>query len=148
MIAPVLSVASVDASFDFYTQKLGFRGGSKLPGPDGRSVFANVYQGEAYQILLAGQAPPTSKGRPADELRGAWFEIYVSLPAEKDIDALYASIMAKGATISEPLRDQDWGERTFCVTDLDGSTIRFAKETRPMTMDELSEVSRNRKTAG
>jgi len=46
----------------------------------------------------------------------------------EDLDALYATHLARGATIVSPLEDKPWGKREYTVRDLNGYHLRFAGE--------------------
>ena len=40
-----------------------------------------------------------------------------------DVDAVYAALLARGATIVHPLQDEEWGVRRFFVRDPDGKVV-------------------------
>ena len=68
MIIPVLSVADVDASVKFYTEKLGFTQEFAFPGPDGKNTFASVKLGEAH-VMVGTDSDLASVGKGVAELR-------------------------------------------------------------------------------
>ena len=44
-----------------------------------------------------------------------------------DVDALYERALAAGLSPRHPLRDADWGERMFAITDPSGHDLSFAR---------------------
>ena len=116
---PILSVASVPASLDYYCQVLGFtltfawadatqfRGGAP-------PTFAEVARG-GCEIMLAEQ----EQGAP-----GMW--VHVDLETRAQLDALYHEYQHSGARITEPPADRPWGRCEMRVQDLDGHTFRLS----------------------
>jgi uncharacterized glyoxalase superfamily protein PhnB len=133
MIAPVLSVKSVDASVAFYTEKLGFDKIFVMEGPDGSNTFAFVSLGEQVQIGLDIQQPA-----PQPVGNGVVFMIY--LPEEKNIDQLYAEVQSRNVAIEQPLRDEYYGDRTFSVKDPDGYYLQFATTVKEVSVDEIADM--------
>ena len=116
---PILSVASVPASLDYYCSALGFTQGfawanaTRFAG-GAPPTFAEVSRG-ACEIMLAQQA----QGAP-----GMWLHIDVDTRAE--LEALYHEYQHSGARIVEPPEDRPWGRREMRVQDLDGHTFRVS----------------------
>jgi uncharacterized glyoxalase superfamily protein PhnB len=48
----------------------------------------------------------------------------------KDVDALYAELIARGAKVLKPPQDYDYGMRDFDVADPDGNQLTFGMETQ------------------
>lgn len=69
MILPILTVWDVDASVDFYVNKLGFTKDMVMAGPDGKNTFGFVRLGKAI-IGLDAMTPAQQKAHPA---RILWF---------------------------------------------------------------------------
>jgi uncharacterized glyoxalase superfamily protein PhnB len=45
-----------------------------------------------------------------------------------EIEARYRRAIEKGLSISQELKDQSWGHRSFCVRDPNGLTLYFFQE--------------------
>ena len=112
---PMIAVASVDATRDFYVEKLGFTHVMGMVGKDGQLDFVTVVLGEARVMFMRG----TGLGTPA---RKQPVEIY--LPVEK-VDQYHDRLERKGVTITDPLTMQWWGDRTFKVLDPNGYELWF-----------------------
>jgi uncharacterized glyoxalase superfamily protein PhnB len=136
MINPMLNVHSVAASLTFYTQTVGLfkHEGAPLTAADGTPVFAGVMFG-ATMLMFNGD--PT----PSDVPRGHGVELHIQIPAEQDIDALYARLQAAHVPVVMAIRDEFWGERRFVVADPDGYHLSIAKQTRDVSFDEMQAVT-------
>jgi uncharacterized glyoxalase superfamily protein PhnB len=106
-MVPVLKVASLAASVDYYVDKLGFR---KMWDWGDPATFASVRRDEV-QIFLAQEE---REGRTS-------LSIFV-----QDVDALYDDYRERGAAIRRPPTDLPWGTRSMDVDDPDGHSLRFS----------------------
>jgi len=114
---PVLQVADVRASVEFYTQKLGFGShGFWGDGPD----FYIVQRGAVTIALDRGQDGSV----PLNQYWAAY--VYVA-----DADDLCAEFKAKGVEIVRGPEDTEYGCRDFDVRDHDGHLIAFGEDLNP-----------------
>ena len=102
-VTPILRVASLNASLDYYENVLGFKAGWST------SDFAGIWR-DGFDIYLSegGQGQP-----------GTWLWLGVT-----DLDAIYNEIVAKGAKIVMERTEFEWA-REFRVEDPDGHVLRF-----------------------
>lgn len=107
--APILRVADLTASLDYYVRVLGFQLDWKEP-----ARIAGVSRGDCVLMLCEGD-----QGHP-----GAWAWIGVG-----DADALHDELLARGARIRHPPTDYAWA-RELQVEDLDGNVLRLGSEPR------------------
>jgi len=116
---PILNVADVPASLDYYGRVLGFRvefawsdttqfAGGAAP------TFAEIAR-DGCHLMLAQQA----QGGP-----GMW--LHVDLQTRPELEALYHEYQRSGARVIEPPEDRPWSRREMRVQDLDGHTFRFS----------------------
>jgi PhnB protein len=129
MIMPILAVKDVDASVDFYTNKLGFHHDFSMPGPDNKTFFAGVSLGKAAFGFSA--EPDAAKGG-----EGVVFMVYVADDA--DLDAYYADVQRRGAEIEQPIKDEYWGDRVFSLRDPTGYYLTFCKTVKQMSAEEIA----------
>jgi uncharacterized glyoxalase superfamily protein PhnB len=108
-MVPVLKVASLAASVDYYVDKLGFR---KMWDWGEPATFAGVRRDEV-QIFLAQEE---REGRTS-------LSIFV-----QDVDALYDDYKVRGAAIRKPPTDYPWGARSMDVDDPDGHHLVFSRD--------------------
>ena len=116
-----LTVASVQRSIDFYSDKLGLKVvWNSIP------AFAMLRLGAGTIGLLAmeealkeGVEPSTPEQKRA---------IHVEFSTD-DLDALFEKLKAKGVKFSQPPHDEPW-ERSMTAYDPDGYAVEFAQGKR------------------
>jgi uncharacterized glyoxalase superfamily protein PhnB len=135
MIVPILAVRDIDASVNFFVEKLGFSHDFSMQGPDGKNSFASVRLGTQVVIMLTLD--------PEFEKYGEGLDLVIYPPDDKDFDAFYADVQARGATIAEPLQDQYWGDRTFVLHDLNGYRLTFAQAVKKVPMEDIEAIMRS-----
>ena len=114
---PILDVASVEASIDHYTAKLGFTLSWDWPEGDDKT-FAAVSNGAVTVFLAETEGP----------IHPTWVFVDVN-----SADHVHAAFVEAGATIVEAPNDKPWGSREFLAADPDGNVLRIAS---PMPHDE------------
>ena len=113
-VMPMIQVASVDATREFYVGKLGFQHQMAVVSKDGQLDFCNlIYGGASLMFTRTGEPVPPGP-RPV--------ELYIETA---DVDQLCEQVRKAGVDVSEPLTDQWWGDRTFVVTDPNGYRVWF-----------------------
>jgi RNA polymerase sigma factor (sigma-70 family) len=104
---PILKVNDIEASLDFYTNRLGFE---KLWAWGEPPTFAAVARDGMRIYLAAGDMGHA----------GTWIYLTVT-----DVDALFQEISDRGLDGVEPPVDHPWGMREILVADPDGHRIRI-----------------------
>jgi catechol 2,3-dioxygenase-like lactoylglutathione lyase family enzyme len=112
---PQLFVADIEASCDFYTNKLGFTVAFTYGEPP---FYGQVFRDGARLNLRHLDEPAI---RP--ELRGQVLSASITL---EDAEPLFLEFQAAGVVFHQELRTEPWGARTFIVGDPDGNLILFA----------------------
>jgi uncharacterized glyoxalase superfamily protein PhnB len=121
-ITPNLIVSSVERSFAFYTNVLGFARGMTVPD-EPPFAFASVTSGPV-EIFLNDQSTVTKE---SPQMAGLAFGGGNTMFIEVDgIDALHDRIKPF-VTIVMPIHTQWYGMREFAITDPDGYVITFAQ---------------------
>ena len=106
-VIPILRVADLDASLDYYVRILGF----SLQWREGDSI-ASVRRGRCELFLAAGD-----QGHP-----GGWVWVGVS-----DAGLLHEHYLTAGAKIRHPPTNYPWALE-MQVEDLDGNVLRMGSE--------------------
>jgi uncharacterized glyoxalase superfamily protein PhnB len=124
VITPILSVSDIDASINYYTNKLGFSLNWRLADDDNAATFTSVTLGDS-EILLGtiDFVPPADR----DKL-GTGIQLHVHLTPDTDIDQLYKFANDQGAKIVKEIKNREWGERAFVVHDRDGYNLMIAQQ--------------------
>lgn len=105
-VSPILPVADLAASLEYYVNVLGFKINWQAQG------FASVSRGRAGLMLCEGE-----QGHP-----GTWVWVGVS-----DADQLFDEYRASGARIRHPPNNYPWAYE-LQVHDLDGNVLRMGSD--------------------
>jgi len=114
---PVLFVANVKASAEFFRDLLGF----KIDFLHGHPAFYGAVSRDGATIHLRFVHEPVFKegARQSEQLIACFLQV-------ENVKSLYAEYMAKGVTFDDKLKREAWGGTTFSVPDLDGNSICFS----------------------
>ena len=107
-----LQVNDLEASKDFYTQKLGFEIGDTHP----QACVFKYKQGEASFAIRTPLEP--LEGRELGIGVALWFAV------NENVDELKEQFIGNGVTATGPIIETPFG-RAFHVTDLDGYKLTF-----------------------
>lgn len=105
---PVFFVQSVERSFAFYTEKLGFTEAARYE-EDGEILVGQVGREDCEILLNCQQPEKTGRGR-----------MFISLELEV-LRTLRAEFENRGA----PIKDGWWGYDTMIIEDPDGNELFF-----------------------
>ncbi|MDN5205462.1 VOC family protein [Fulvivirgaceae bacterium BMA10] len=115
-ILPVLPVANIDETADYYMNSLQFQENFRQKSPEGQSVNAQLtLEGSTLMINLNPDKAPLEGGGVY-----LWVRLY-----EKNIDEYYNSLVEAGVNIADPIKDQFWGDRSFTIQDRNNFFIAF-----------------------
>jgi predicted lactoylglutathione lyase len=107
-----LQVKNLEASKDFYTEKLGFKIGNSNP----QACVFNYNQGEASFAIRTPLEPLEEKEVGVGV--ALWFAV------NESVDELKVKFIGNGVSTAGPIIDTPFG-RAFHVTDLDGYKLTF-----------------------
>jgi catechol 2,3-dioxygenase-like lactoylglutathione lyase family enzyme len=117
--AAQLFVADIQASCDFYTQKLGFAVDFIYGDPP---YYGQVTRDHARLNLRMVSEPVFLDIREREHLLSA----SLTVATADEIKQLFLSYQAAGVPFHQTLKKEPWGARTFVVVDPDGNLILFA----------------------
>lgn len=109
LAVPILPVEDLDVAKHFYVDQLGFVANWEHRNDANTEGLLGVQRG-GMKITL--DCPMSGHGRNA----------CVSLEVES-ADTYYNEWLARGVDVKRPPRNEEWGARTFGVTDPFGNTI-------------------------
>ena len=115
-ILPVLPVADVDGTVDYYISTLGFSEAFRQPGSNGSSIDAQLRFEESSLML-------NHNPKDADREGGGiylWIRLF-----ETDVDEYYQQLKDGGVEIVEEIKDQFWGDRSFVIKDRNQYHLAF-----------------------
>ncbi|HEU4629732.1 MAG TPA: VOC family protein [Gemmatimonadaceae bacterium] len=131
-ITPGLIVRDAARAIDFYTRAFGAEEVTRMSGPDGGILHAEIRIGDSIVMLgeeneqWGTRSPLSTNGNPGS------LHIYVD-----DVDAAFARALGAGATVKQPLEDAFWGDRYGKVRDPFGHEWGLATRIRDMTPEEM-----------
>ena len=134
-VTPHLVVRGAAKAIDFYKKAFDAREESRLPGPNGTLMHAEIRIGDSHVMLMdespewKSVAPQTLKGSPVT------IHLYV-----KDADKTFDTAMKAGAKSVMPMTDMFWGDRYGVLEDPFGHTWSVATHTRDVSEKEMQEA--------
>ncbi len=115
---PVVFVSNVEATSEYFRDKLGFKVDFLHGNPP---FYGSVSRGGARLHLRFVHEPAISAG--VREREGGLISAFLEV---ENIKSLFAEYKAAGVNFAHPLRKEPWGASAFIVLDLDGNGICFA----------------------
>ncbi|MBS0241511.1 MAG: VOC family protein [Proteobacteria bacterium] len=114
---PVLEIADIQRSIDFYKDKLGFAVDTWGQPP----TFAIAQRGTCSVALAVLPADAAKVSR----------RTWAAYLYARDVDALYAELVQHGVAIPEPPETRPYNCREFVVDDPDGHILCFGQVLEP-----------------
>ena len=118
--AAQLFVADIEASCDFFVEKLGF----SIVFVYGQPPFYAQVKRDSGLINLRCMDRPVID--PALRDRETLLSSDMGVNTAEEIKRLFLEFQAKGVTLFQTLRKEPWGAKTFIVKDPDGNLLLFA----------------------
>jgi RimJ/RimL family protein N-acetyltransferase/catechol 2,3-dioxygenase-like lactoylglutathione lyase family enzyme len=128
MCEPVVTVADVDATIEWYSSRLGFAVDWSVGDP---SLAASVSRGRWHERAILRFVT----GPPGVAINGV--SLVFNVPEE--LDRLFDEYRAAGVEVVQEPIDRPWGMREFAIEDPNGLTLRFARATaEPPDLDGVA----------
>jgi PhnB protein len=131
-VTPALAIRGAADAIAFYRMAFGAKELSRMPGPDGKLMHAEIRIGDSIVMLgdespeMGSPSPQTLNGSPVGLM------LYV-----KDVDAVFARAVAAGAKPVMPPADMFWGDRFGSVTDPFGHRWSIATHKADLTPKQM-----------
>lgn len=133
-ITPHLVCENAPEAIEFYKKAFGAVEITRLPGPDGKIMHAELRIGDS-PIMLAQDYPEFGSRGPL-ALKGTPVVIHLYVP---DADAAWAKAVDAGAKPLMPLSDMFWGDRYGQVEDPFGHRWSIATHKQDLTPAQIME---------
>jgi uncharacterized glyoxalase superfamily protein PhnB len=134
-IVPGLAVRGGAAAIAFYVKAFGAKEVSRMSGPDGKIMHAEVKIGG--QMLFLGDEMP-EMGAPSPQTLGG--SPVALMHYVKDVDAVFARAVASGAKALNPPADQFWGDRMARIQDPFGHRWSIATHKVDLTRAQMKKA--------
>ncbi|WP_331769806.1 VOC family protein (plasmid) [Embleya sp. NBC_00888] len=132
-VTPYLCVDGAAAAIDFYVSVLGATERMRMPAPGGKIGHAELQLGNSVVMLadeypdMGFRSPKTVGGTPVT------LHVYV-----EDVDAVFASALAKGSTELRAVKNEFYGDRTGQFEDPFGHRWSVASHVEDVPEDEMA----------
>jgi PhnB protein len=132
-LTPNLVLRDCAKAIEFYKRALGAQEVSRMPAPDGKTIWhAELRIGDST-IYVNDEMPGMGAGAPtADHPVPVTMWLYVP-----DCDAAYDRAVKAGANSTMAPADMFWGDRCSGVTDPFGYVWSFATRQKELTQEEM-----------
>ena len=135
-VTPAIIVRDAAQAIEFYRRAFGAEELSRMAGPDGAIVHAEIRIGDS--VIMLGEenpqwgtlSPLSTKGNPGS------LHLYVD-----DADAAFARAVRAGATSRYPLEDAFWGDRYGKVTDPFGHEWGLATRLKELSPEQMQQAA-------
>jgi PhnB protein len=130
---PYLTIRGADKAVEFYRAAFGATLVLRMNMPSGSVMHAEMRVGSALFMLSEENADWGTKSPPA--LGGTPVNMMIYVP---DVDAFVARAVAAGATLTMPVADQFYGDRSGSLVDPFGHKWMFATHIEDPSEEEIA----------
>lgn len=131
-VTPYLTVRGAAQAIEFYKQAFGATEVMRFDMPDGTVAHAEIKVGDSHVML--GEECPAWGNKSPQALGGTTFGLCVYYP---DVDAQFTRAVAAGASVTKPVQDQFYGDRSGTVTDPFGHLWTLATHIEDVSVEEM-----------
>ena len=131
-VTPHLYVKGGAEALEFYQKAFGAKELSRFPMPDGRLGHAEIQIGDS-RIMLADEFPEMNARGPKS-LGGT--SVSIALYVE-DVDSFVQRAVAAGAKVTQPVKNQFYGDRTGGLEDPFGHAWHVATHIEDISLEEM-----------
>jgi PhnB protein len=131
-VTPYLVIKGAAEALEFYKSVFGATELMRFDGPNGTLAHAEIKIGNSPLMIsdewpdMGFRGPKSIGGSPVGIM------IYV-----EDADAMFAKAVAAGGTVTKPLQDQFYGDRSGSITDPWGHMWTIATHVEDVTPEEI-----------
>jgi uncharacterized glyoxalase superfamily protein PhnB len=115
-------VDKVEPCLDFWTHKLGFEVTNRVPGDDGKLVFASIQKGPVEIMYQTTASVVRDLPETKNELTGHSVTLFISVD---DLDAVEKAV--SGAPVVRPRHKTFYGSTEIYVREPGGNIVGFAQ---------------------
>jgi PhnB protein len=129
---PYLVIGGAAKAIEFYKQAFGAEEKLRMADPSGKVGHAEIKIGDSI-IMLADEHPEMGAKGPKS-IGGTPVSIMLYV---RDVDAVAAKAVAAGATVTRPVQNQFYGDRSGTFTDPFGHVWTVATHVEDLTPEEI-----------
>jgi PhnB protein len=135
-LTPGLAVRDAARAIEFYKKALGAKEKSRMLGPDGKIMHADIMIGNSH-IMLGEENVQMNNPSPLS-LNGSPIGLYVYV---KNADKAFDQAVKAGGSVTMPIIDQFWGDRAGMITDPFGHKWWIASRKRNLSAKQMKKAA-------
>jgi PhnB protein len=135
-ITPGLAVRDAAQAIEFYKKAFGAKEKSRMPGPDGKLMHAELQIGDSH--IMLGEENPQMNNPSPQSLNGTPIALFIYV---KDSDKVFNQAIKAGGALAMPLIDQFWGDRAGMITDPFGHKWWVASRKHNLSPKEMKKAA-------
>lgn len=135
-ITPAIIVRDASKAIEFYKEAFGAEEVSRMEGPDGTIMHAEIRIGDS--IVMLGEENARWGTLSPLSTNGNHGSLHIYVP---DADATFAKALASGATVRYPMEDAFWGDRYGKVADPFGHEWGIATHVKDLSPEEMQRAA-------
>lgn len=132
-VLPYLVIKNAAAALDFYQNAFGAETIMRMDMPSGAVMHAEMRIGAAV-FMLSEQSDDWGNKSP-DMLGDSPVTLMIYVP---DVDAFVGRATAAGASLTMPVSDQFWGDRSGCLQDPFGHRWMISTHIEDVSEEEMA----------
>ncbi|MCZ7537057.1 MAG: VOC family protein [Acidimicrobiia bacterium] len=131
-VTPYLYISGASDAIDFYVKVFGATERSRLAGSDGKVGHAEIEIGDSV-IMLADEFPDMGASSPTT-VGGTPVSLHVYV---EDVDATVERAVSAGATLTRPVENRFYGDRSGQLRDPWGHEWSIATHVEDVSWEEM-----------
>ena len=135
-VTPGLAIRNADQAIEFYKKAFGAKEKSRMSGPDGKIMHAEIMIGDSR--IHVGEEMPQMGHHSPQSLNGTTASLHIYV---KNADKVFEQALAAGATAAMPIGEAFWGDRYGQVIDPYGHRWGIATHQKDMTEKEMRKAA-------
>ena len=135
-ITPALVVRDADKAIDFYKRAFNATEVTRMAGPDGKVMHAEIRIGDST-VMLGDEYPEWGALSPLST-NGVSSSLHIYV---EDADSVFQRAVSAGAKVKMPMDDAFWGDRYGKVTDPYGHEWGIATHMKDLSDEETKRAA-------
>jgi len=131
-LTPYLILNGAAAAIDFYKKAFGAKEVMRMPGPDGKIGHADLLVGGGH-VMLADESPEMGHRGPRS-FGGSPVSLVLYV---EDVDGVVKRAVGAGATLTRPVKNEFYGDRSGGLTDPFGHIWHVMTHVEDVSNEEM-----------
>jgi PhnB protein len=134
-VTPSFTFKDSKKAIEFYKKAFGAEVLDSFPKPNGQGIMhATMKIGNSVLMMGDEMTGNEDCGKSAETLGSSPISLYVYVP---DVDAAFDRAVAAGGTVTMPVADAFWGDRTGMIKDPFGYSWMIATHKQDLTNEQV-----------